>query len=188
MDDELREHLLPFFRALADETRLQIVGMLASHERSVEEIAAALALRMPTISHHLAKLREAGLVTMRRDGTTHYYALNVAELHERSRALLAPTTSLAQATDTVTDAWERKVLHDFFDGDRLREIPASRKKRAVILRWLARQFTPAEAYTEAQVNDLLSRAHEDVATLRREMIGAGLLTRAGGVYHLATAE
>jgi DNA-binding transcriptional ArsR family regulator len=188
MEDELREHLLPFFRALADETRLQIVGMLAAHERSVEEIAAALALRMPTISHHLAKLREAGLVSMRREGTTHYYALNVAELHARSRALLAPPAALAQATDTVADAWERKVLRDFFDGDRLREIPASRKKRAVILRWLAHQFNPAQTYTEAQVNDILSRYHEDVATLRREMIGASLLKRAGGIYRLAVAE
>ena len=36
-----------------------------------------------------------------------------------------------------SDAWERKVLHDFFDGERLKEIPSSRKKRLVILKWLA---------------------------------------------------
>ncbi len=185
MNEDTLATLLLFFRALADETRLRMIGLLTTQERSVEELAAALDLRMPTISHHLAKLKEAGLVTMRREGNTHYYALDSVSLHARSREMLTPATTLALADDTSGDAWERKVLHDFFVGERLKEIPASRKKRAVILRWLARQFTSREGYTEAQVNDILGRFHADVATLRREMVGAQLISREGGIYHVA---
>ncbi|MBA3824048.1 MAG: metalloregulator ArsR/SmtB family transcription factor [Ktedonobacterales bacterium] len=185
MQEDTRALLLLFFRALADETRLRMIGLLATHERSVEELATLLDLRMPTISHHLAKLREAGLVTMRRDGNTHHYALDSEHLHARSRELLTPATTRALAEDTPGEAWERKIIHDFFEGERLKEIPASRKKRDVILRWFAQHFAADEAYTEAQVNGILGRHHDDVATLRREMVGAHLLRREGGIYHLA---
>jgi len=80
------------------------------------------------------------------------------------------------------DAWEHKVLRDFFDGPRLKEIPASRKKRSVVLRWLANLFEPGMRYTEAQVNEIIKRHHPDASSLRREMIGEHLLQREQGVY------
>ena len=64
----------------------------------------------------------------------------------------------------------------------IEEIPASRKKRAVILRWLAERFQVGARYPESAVNALIGRHHPDFATLRRELIGARLLNRANGVY------
>ena len=61
----MTEKLLGFFKAMADESRLRIVGLLAHRERSVQELAAALDLKEPTVSHHLAILRAQGLVTVR---------------------------------------------------------------------------------------------------------------------------
>jgi hypothetical protein len=84
--------------------------------------------------------------------------------------------------DIEGDAYERKVLKDFFEGTRLKEIPASRKKRSVILKWLANQFDPGVHYSEVQVNEILQRYHPDSATLRREMIGEHLLQREKGFY------
>lgn len=60
--------LLQFFKALADESRLKILGILANQECSVEELAALLQLKEPTVSHHLGKLKELNLVTMRSEG------------------------------------------------------------------------------------------------------------------------
>jgi hypothetical protein len=82
----------------------------------------------------------------------------------------------------VTDRWEEQVLATFLDRGRLVQIPARRKKRLVVLRWLADHFRPAERYTEAQVNDLLRRYHEDVATLRRLMVDEELMQRDRGLY------
>jgi ArsR family transcriptional regulator len=66
------------FRALGDETRLEIVGLLAAAggELCVCEIEPRFALSQPTISHHLRLLREAGVVSSERRGTWVYYALD----------------------------------------------------------------------------------------------------------------
>ena len=81
------------------------------------------------------------------------------------------------------DAYEREIWRNFSNPDgTLKEIPAQRKKLTAILARLAREFAPEQAYTEKQVNALLRRYHEDTASLRRELIGARLLSRERGVY------
>jgi hypothetical protein len=173
---------LAFFKTLADASRLRLLGVLATGERSVDELAALLELRAPTVSHHLARLRSLGLVTLRVDGNVHSYRLNEDALRSLSRDVLSVERVASYADDIETEAWEKKVLRDFFDGERLREIPASRKKREVILRQLATKFRPGKRYTEVQVNELLLHHHPDPATLRRELVGASLLQRERSVY------
>ncbi len=57
--------LVAFFKALADANRLKIVGLLARQPYSVEELAALLDLKPSTVSHHLSRLAEVGLVSAR---------------------------------------------------------------------------------------------------------------------------
>src|SRR5437762_12820308 len=182
MPEEEFQALLQFFKALADENRLKLLGILANQEQSVEELAALLQLRAPTVSHHLAKLKELDLVGMRPEGNTHIYWLNAEALRSTSKGLLSSEKMASLVDDVEGDAWERKVLRDFFEGTRLKEIPASRKKRSVILKWLANQFEPGVLYKESEVNEIIKRYHEDTASLRREMIGEKLLERESGVY------
>ena len=182
MPEEEFQALLRFFKMLADENRLKILGLLANREQSVEELAALLELRAPTVSHHLAKLKELGFVGMRAEGNTHIYWLDAEALRNSSKGLLSSEKMASLVDDVEGDAWERKVLRDFFEGTRLKEIPASRKKRAVILRWLANQFEPEVNYREAQVNEIIQRHHPDASSLRRELIAEKLMQREGGVY------
>ncbi|HAT45351.1 MAG TPA: ArsR family transcriptional regulator, partial [Ktedonobacter sp.] len=70
MPEEDFQTLLQFFKALGDENRLKLLGILANREQSVEELAAQLQLKTPTVSHHLAKLKELDLVSMRSEGNT----------------------------------------------------------------------------------------------------------------------
>jgi len=65
-----------FLKALAHETRLLLLCLLAGRERSVTELENLLSLRQPTVSQQLARLRLDGLVTTRRDGKTIYYRIN----------------------------------------------------------------------------------------------------------------
>lgn len=184
MPPEDFEALLQFFKVLADENRLKLLGILATREYSVEELAALLQLKAPTISHHLARLKELGLVRMRSEGNTHFYRLDAENLHATSKGLLSSErmVELVPMQEMEGDAWERKVLRDFFEGPVLKEIPASRKKRSVVLRWLANLFEPGTRYPEAQVNEIIKRHHPDTAALRREMIGEHLLQREQGIY------
>lgn len=62
-------------RALGDETRLRILRLLVGRDHYLTEIAAALELSKPTIKHHLALLRAAGLVTLTEEGGLSYYSL-----------------------------------------------------------------------------------------------------------------
>ncbi|MEW6567429.1 MAG: metalloregulator ArsR/SmtB family transcription factor [Chloroflexota bacterium] len=65
-----------FARALADDTRQQIMGLCCCQWRSVGEIAERLGVTQPTVSHHLAVLRKAGLVRLRRAGRQTFYTLD----------------------------------------------------------------------------------------------------------------
>jgi ArsR family transcriptional regulator len=61
------------FKALADKTRLRILALLGSNEVCVCHLHDSLALPQPTVSRHLAYLRRAGLVDVRRDGVWMHY-------------------------------------------------------------------------------------------------------------------
>jgi DNA-binding HxlR family transcriptional regulator len=184
MDDI--ERLADLFRALADPARLRILGAIADQPRSGRELADALKLTPPTISHHMHKLIEAGLVQVTTEGTRHTYRLDERALREAVRA--QPASPGESPTGLDDEARERaKVLRDFFDGERLKSIPAQRKKRVVVLQHLVERFTPGEQYPERTINELLRSAHEDVATLRRELVDYGFMRREHGVYEVAQA-
>ncbi len=182
MSQEEFQTLLQFFKALADENRLKILGILADQECSVEELAAMLHLKAPTVSHHLAKLKELNLVEMRPEGNTHVYRLNAEALRNSNRQLLTPEKMASLVDDIEGDAWERKVLRDFFEGTHLKEIPASRKKRWVILKWFANQFAEGVLYKESEVNEIIQRHHTDAAFWRRELVSTNLMQRENGLY------
>ncbi|MBH8565817.1 metalloregulator ArsR/SmtB family transcription factor [Nostoc sp. CENA67] len=190
MKREQFQTLLQFFKALADESRLKIVGILANQECSVEELAALMQLKEPTVSHHLAKLKELNLVTMRPEGNSRLYQLDSEALQNISKEIFTPEKIASLIEDVDTEAWESKVLKSYLEVDtnslegvqRLKEIPASRKKRLVILKWLASKFDPRVRYPERTVNEILKRYHPDCATLRRELINYQLMQRENGVY------
>ena len=70
------------FRALGDATRRRMLDLLKDGRRSAGEIAAEFELSNATISHHLAILKEAGLVSEERQGKYIYYELRVSVLEE----------------------------------------------------------------------------------------------------------
>ncbi|AFY50026.1 hypothetical protein Nos7524_4267 [Nostoc sp. PCC 7524] len=190
MKREQFQILLQFFKALADESRLKILGILANQECSVEELAALMQLKEPTVSHHLAKLKELNLVTMRPEGNSRIYQLDSEVLQSISKEILSPEKIASLIEDVDTEAWESKVLNNYLEPDtstqegvkRLKEIPASRKKRLVILKWLVSKFDLGVQYPEHEVNEILKRYHPDCATLRRELISYQLMARENGVY------
>jgi DNA-binding MarR family transcriptional regulator len=182
MSEAELQTLLAFFKALSNESRLKIIGVLAEREATVGELAALLELREPTVSHHLHQLKELGLVAARAEGNSRIYRLEAAELERMSKRVLSPASLSAAAATVDEGAWERKVLRSFMEGERFVSIPASRKKREVLLRWLAERFPRGERLGELEVNALIKRHHPDCATLRRELVGMGLLQRERSVY------
>ncbi len=75
-------------RALGDETRLRILRLLVSRDHYLTEIASALDLSKPTIKHHLALLRAAGLVTLTEEGGLSYYSLRRGTIEANGAGLI----------------------------------------------------------------------------------------------------
>ena len=177
--------LLRFFNALANENRLKILGILANRECSAEELATLLDLKAPTVSHHLSKLKELGLIGMRLDGNDHLHRLNLDSLQAMSREVFSSFTSEKVATlgdDVEYDAWERKVLSNFLEGGRIKAVPIGYKKRLVVLKWLVNHFKEGVRYKETEVNEIIEEHYPDYCTLRREFINNGLMKRENGAY------
>src|SRR5215207_2587751 len=180
MESTRVEELSSLFKALADPARLRILGLLAERAYAGHELAGRLALTPPTISHHMRRLVAARLVDVVPDAQSRIYSLRTGAIREISESVLSD-----QTTQPARDG-DAAVLRAFFDGPRLRQIPASRKKRVIVLRRLLERFAPGRAYPEAEVNELLRQAHDDVATLRRELVDYGFMVRDRGIYHVAT--
>ena len=81
MNDRRLESLETLFKALADRTRLRILGLLVNGEICVCHIHDSLGIPQPMASRHLAYLRNAGLVATRKDGLWVHYRL--ADLDDR---------------------------------------------------------------------------------------------------------
>ncbi len=64
-----------FLKAMASPHRLMLLCLLADGERSVSELTGELGLRQATVSQHLARLRQEGLVATRREAQTIYYSI-----------------------------------------------------------------------------------------------------------------
>jgi hypothetical protein len=80
-------------------------------------------------------------------------------------------------------AFTEKTIRSFIRDGRLVSIPAREKRRQVIYRYLRDQvFSEDRGYEEREVNQRLALFHPDVATIRRGMVDAGLVTRSGGIY------
>ncbi len=71
-----------FAKALADETRQRIMKLCCCQWCSVGEIVEQLDVSQPTVSHHLAILREAGLVNARHEGKQTFYTLDQSRVVE----------------------------------------------------------------------------------------------------------
>ena len=169
------------FKALGHPTRLLILNLIRQRARHGEELAAILRTSPATVSHHLTKLAEAGLVRAERDQYTQDYRL-AGDLYGQTLAELITLSSPSQSDDLRPDAYRDKVLKAFMNNGRLRHIPAQRKKRRVIIELLVEDFEPGRDYPEHEVNAIIFEVYHDVETLRREMIAERLMTRDRGVY------
>lgn len=176
------EAQVKFFKALADASRLRVVASLMESPKYVELLAERLELSPSTVSFHLKKLEEVGLVTKEKDQYYIIYALNKS-LFEM------PLSAWFEAAGAVTDeesareaAYRQKIIETFFKFNKLKSIPVQRKKRLVVLEHLVQVFDPEKRYTEKEVNLMIADFHDDFATLRRELINERLMARENSVY------
>lgn len=181
MSQEDFDRLLSFFKVMGNENRLKIAGLLAEHDHTVSELADLLDLREPTVSEHLAMMKDIDLVRVRPDGTRRVYSFNAKSLYAMNKDLLS-REKLAALVKAKPEDEEQRILQNYFRDGRLTQIPVGRKKLLTILKFLSEQFEFGVRYPEKQVNEIIKQFHEDYATLRRELVDFHYLAREKGIY------
>jgi len=94
-----------FAKALADGTRQKIMNLVCCRWLSVNEIVEQINVSQPTVSHHLAILREAGLVDVREEGKQTFYSLNQERV-----AFCCGQLMIKFAPETVTTETVKKTI------------------------------------------------------------------------------
>ncbi len=190
--------MLNLLKALGDENRLTTIRLLNEGEKNVSELAELLGISEPTVSHHLSKLRAAGLVNLRTAGNQRIYRLNPSRLNEFKQYAAEIEQLQPFEKPESDDSWidaldleeaERKILRDYTFNGRLRKIPSKQFKLLVVLNWLATKFQLGVTYTEKEINAILSEYHPDFAGLRRDLVDFGYLRRErAGTAYWVTSE
>jgi biotin operon repressor len=182
------KRLQEMLKALADPTRLHLLRLMHERQRTVGDLAEAVGLTEPTVSHHLTKLREAGLANLRMAGTQRFYGLNESNLQRFKQQIntleVMPKKETMPIDDTTwIDAlgWnedEAQVLREYTVNGVLVGLPAKQKRLMPILRWLVTKFEVGRRYTELEVNDILRAAYPtDWVSLRRDLVDFKLVRR-----------
>ena len=177
-----QENALRIFKRLSDMSRLRIVQSLTKGEMYTELLAERLDLTPSTVSFHMKKLEEAGLVVSRKEQYYTVYSLN-RELLEKSLSDIASSEpEQIDEQQKREEQYRQKVIDSFFEYGKLRSIPVQRKKKLICYEVIAEHFVPGKVYSEKELNEIIAPIHEDYCTIRREMIGEGILRREGSRY------
>lgn len=166
--------------ALANIERMRILTLIAERPLSAAEIATESGTSIEGVTAHLTLFGQAGLIATIKDGHERRVRLRsdrLAEIEAWCRKRLAATAPDAVLSDAIPAG-----IRQFFGNGRLLGVPAKQSRYREVLAVLAHDFAPETDYPEAEVNAILLRRHDDFATLRRDLVDFGFMTRARGVY------
>jgi biotin operon repressor len=177
-----QEDALKLFKCLSDASRLRIIQSLTQGDMYTELLAERLELTPPTVSFHMKKLEDAGLVVSRKEQYYTVYSLNRDVLEKTLSEVAASEPEQIDEQQKREEVYRQKVISAFFEYDRLRSIPVQRKKKLICYERIAERFEPGRVYEEKEVNAIISPVFEDYCTIRRDMISEGIFRRDGSRY------
>ncbi|MBP7206040.1 MAG: metalloregulator ArsR/SmtB family transcription factor [Candidatus Cloacimonetes bacterium] len=170
---------LQIFKALADDSRLQIIKLLNDKAWCVEDLAEELKLAVSTVSAHLKKLQQADLVYPVKVQYYNVYHLRKEILEMKLKDLLP---ALPGEQPDRRETLRNKVLHTYFRDGRVERLPTQNKKRWIVYLEIIKLFEPDRCYTEKEINAVIHMVHDDHCLVRRELVDEGVLKRQDGVY------
>lgn len=180
----MEKDCIKIFKALADKSRLLIITNLLEAPMYVELLAERLSLSPSTVSFHLKKLEECGIVQSTKEQYYVMYQIN-------GKILSQTIVDLISAGDPEKDVQQKReqeyrlsVIKSFFEYGKLKSIPVQQKKRKIVLEEIGKAFQGGRTYTEREVNIIIADFHDDFCTIRREMVGFNILERENGIYKL----
>lgn len=170
------------FKCLGDKSRLSILSNLINEPMYVELLAERLNLTPSTVSFHLKKMEEAGLVHSKKEQYYMIYEIDEQLLNMSLMDFVHQENSEEKKQREREEEYRNKVISSFFQYGKLKSIPVQRKKARIVYEEILKAFEPNRKYTEREVNIIIADYHDDFCTIRRDMISENLLEREGNIY------
>lgn len=157
---------------LANEERLRVFAAIALGATTIDEVVDATGLSLEAVQSALPRFVGGGIVRGDAGLTIQLDALQAAARDRPARERGLPGATPEQD----------RVLRNFAEAGRLKELPARAAQRRVVLEYIASRFDEGAEYTEPEINERLQALHEDYASLRRYLVDERLLERRAGIY------
>ncbi|MFD2210337.1 DUF2087 domain-containing protein [Virgibacillus halophilus] len=180
------DRLVQFHKTMGDHTRIKMIALLKSGPLHGQAIAGKLGLTPPTISYHIQKLKAIDIIYERREKNTIYFYLNEKKLRLLAESILHIGQTSHQPV--ILEQEKQKTIAQFFKNGSLRQLPAQRKKRIIVLEFLIKGLEKNKTYLEKELNTYIQQFHHDTATIRREFVANQFMTRENGFYQLNPEE
>lgn len=179
MNVEMVEKIM---KALADRSRLLIIRSLIAKPQYLEELSERLGLAVSTVSFHLKKMEEAGIVT--KDKQQYYTIFGVKKdfFAQKLEDLMDFETDEKNIQEERIRQYKEKVLKTFMQDGRIIQIPSQMQKRWIVFEQILQEFEYGKEYTEQQVNELIRKYHDDHCLIRRSFIEERVMNRENNIY------
>ena len=173
------------FKALGDKSRLRIVNTLRIEgPMYVELLSQRLELAQSTVSFHLKKLEECGIVKSNKEQYYVVFSLNTELLESKVIDLISSTNSDLDEQKEREIKYRNEVLKTYFKNERLTSIPVQKEKKKIILEYIVRGLNAEESYTIGALNYILYKYTMDIEKLREELIQNSYLYSREGIFFL----
>lgn len=173
---------LEIFKCLSDNSRLRIINDLMIEPMYVELLSERLGLSTSTISFHLRKLVDAGIVSCKKEQYYTIYSLNEDIFEMNLKDLIKDNRKEEEVSNQREEQYRQRVIESFFKYNKLKSLPVQKKKKQIVLEKIVESFEWDRVYTEKEINLIIADFHDDFCTIRRDLIGFNLMERKGGEY------
>lgn len=173
---------LEIFKCLSDKSRLRIINDLMVEPMYVELLSERLGLSTSTVSFHLKKLMDAGIVSCKKEQYYTIYSLNEKILTMNLKELIKDNRNEDEILNQREEEYKKKVIESFFKYNKLKSLPVQKKKRQIVLEKIVENFEWNKIYTEKEVNLIIADFYDDFCTIRRDLVGFNLMERKDGKY------
>ena len=175
---------IEIMKSLADASRLRVLNSLINKPQYVEELAQRIGLAISTVSFHLKKLENAGLVYKEKEQYYIVYHHCDKILNMSLRDLISFDNIDKFIQDERIKSYNQKVLNTFIKNKKVTKLPVQRKKRMIIIEEFVKLFAPDKKYSEKEVDNIIKTLYDDYCTVRRIMIDEQIMEREKQSYWL----
>jgi|TergutMp193P3_1026864.scaffolds.fasta_scaffold101116_1 predicted transcriptional regulator len=176
------EKSIEIMKALADTSRLMILNSLFEKAQYAEELSERIGLAASTISFHLKKMEEAGLVKKSKLQYYNIYEINNAVFGKTLEQFIKFDNIEKYAQEKRIEDYKQKVIKSFFNGKKLVRLPSQNMKKWIVLEVILQKFSSNKEYTEQEVNDIIKPIYNDYCTIRRALVDEKLMIRKSSSY------